>query len=279
MTNGQRVVATALQFEGIHEASGRNDGRLIEEWQREAARAHGYSEHTYRGQPWCAMFCKAVYRRAEVQAPERLTHPYTGYICQEADRLGGLRTSGPAPPGSMMIKCGTHVGFVVRDRGDGLLDTIEGNAGNAVRRLVRRSADWRIIVPEALMDEPAEPAVEMRDSYGFDDLETKPRLFGGWPTPEARDERMAAFRAARPGLWTAAVHLDRPSPYAFRAGRPGTHGERWRYGGWTTKEIREERIEAFESRHGHRNVRRWRRRVPVPAEMPAAAPSPDISMT
>lgn len=272
MTNGQKVVASALAEVGVAEATGRNDGAKIEAWQRaaEAAYRDEYPVGGLLGAAWCAIFVRSRFVAAGVPIDPRLVHPYTGYICQRADQLGGLAPRGLAPPGSLFIRCGVHVGIVVRDRGNGLIDTVEGNAGDAVRQLVRSKADWRIIVPPGIEDDPTPPVV-MRDSFGFDDLRLRPTLYGGWSTPELRDHKMAAFSSAHPGLWTAPVRVDRDAPYAFRAGAAGTYGATWRFGGWTTKARRDELLDAYCARVGHRSVRTWRKRVPVPADLGGSA--------
>lgn len=264
MASGQRVIAVAERYVGVAEATGRNDGPQIETWQRAAEDSLGLPRGTYRGAPWCAIFVRAVYAEAGVPLDSMLGHPFTGFICQRADAMGGLAPDGLAPPGSLLIRCGIHVGLVVRDRGNGLIDTIEGNVGNAVRRLVRARDEWRVIVPPAVAGTITR--VAMRDSYGFDDLNLRPRLFGGWATAKVRDARMEAFAAARPDMWTRAVRINRPSPFAFEAGPIGTHGATWQFGGWASREVREERLAAYARRVGHMNLRRWRRRVPVSSE-------------
>jgi hypothetical protein len=269
MTDGQRLVAAALAQVGVSEATGRNDGALIEAWQREAELAHpassprGYHPGALTGAAWCAIFVKAMARDAGVQIDPMLTHPFTGYICQRADELGGLRPRGLAPVGSLFIKCGVHAGIVVRDRGNGLFDTVEGNSGNAVRQLVRDQSDgWRFVAWPGV-GSAAGDAVVMRDSYGFDDLNLRPFLYGGWRTERARRIRREAFLAARPGWWAADVRIDTDSPFAFRAGPPGTYGATWRFGGWGTKALRAEKIEGYSRRVGHENLRIWSKRVPV----------------
>lgn len=280
MTPGERYVAACLQYAGrVVERTGRNDGGQVEAWQREAERVYVKPAGTYRGAPWCAIGAGAVARESGIgiASPEMtswLWHPYTGYITQQADRMGGLQPTGPRVlPGSLIVNPGIHVGVVVNDRGNGLLDTVEFNAGDAVSRLVRNRADWRVVEWPGVGTPTAPRRFVM--SYGFDDLNVKPRRFGGWISESTRDQQIDALKATRPSWWTRRVRWDSAgSPYGFWGGAQGTWESDWawwEYGGWTAggdesaaKATRERQIDAFERAHGHRNVRVWARRVPVP---------------
>lgn len=266
MSIGGRLITVARRDVGISEKTGRNDGEPIATWQRlaEIDYAADYGPGELAGAPYCAIGLRHVVRDAQVDIPLGLTHPYTGIICTTADALGGLRPSGSAPPGSFIVRCGVHVGLVVRQRGD-LLDTIEYNSGNAVRELVRYAADWRIVVPPGV-DGEAPPLIVMRDSWGFDDLTLKPDTWGGWASESSRNAKHRAFARNNPELWTAIVRLDsKTAPYGFRSGRKGTYGATWKLGGWTAERIREERIAAYCKAHGikgEKGIRRWKTRVP-----------------
>ena len=276
-TLGQLYVADCLSYAGrVFEATGNNDGPQVRKWQREAEIVYEKAEGYYVGAAWCAIGAGCVAREAGVQAAfpatvNRLWHPYTGFITDEADRMGGLAAGALAPMGALFVQPGVHVGVVVHDRGNGLLDTVEFNAGNAVRRLVREKADWRIIVPPGIA---AAPPPMFVNSYGFDDLTVKPLLMGGWPTTDARTNAKQVILRDRPGWWTRDVKTQRDSPYAFWMGPPGTWESDWKwweYGGWTgggddakAKRIREANIDKFTRARGHQNIRLWRMRVPVP---------------
>lgn len=277
-TKGEMTVADALSFAGrVVEATGNNDGPQIEAMQREAEIEYAQSPGTYAGAAWCAIFQGEVARRTlrdwAFGAPQHdLVHPYTGWIARQADAMGGLApTSQRVPAGTMTLIPGVHVGLVVYDRGNGLLDTVEGNVGNAVRRMVRDKADWRLIVPP---DVTASAAPVFVESYGFDDLTEKPTYLGGWTSVSLREAKRAGWELEHPGWWTRPVKTRRPSPYGFWTGPPGTWDDDWgwwEYGGWTAggdakqaHAIREDQIDKFAAKHGHRNVRRWMRRVPVP---------------
>lgn len=262
LTYGQAILKEADAFDGVTEASGRNDGARIVALQREAARALGYSEGTYLGAPYCAIGVGHCVRTSGMPHDTQLVHPATAFMCAEARREGVLFDA-PAvvPPGSFMIKCGVHTGIVVEDRGDTFY-AFEFNHDNRCGYTWRRKADWDFIIPEPLRDEPR-PQVTLVSRYGFDDLNVKPAIVGGWPTEAARDGVVVAWMAANPGWWSRKVRVNRPSPYAFQVGPVGTFGEVWEFGGWSTQDFRDEKLEGYARRVGHRNLRKWRRTVPL----------------
>lgn len=278
LTNGQRVVTTGLSLVGTREATHRNDGEPVETWQREAALAHGLAEHTYNparrggqivgdGAPWCAIGVKHIFKAAGVELDPMLSHPFTGFICNRADQLGGLAPRGLAPAGSLGIKSGVHVFIVVHDRGNGVLETVECNSSDMVRTNLRNKSDWRIIVPPGIEDHVDErPAFAMVTRYGFDDLDVMPALYGGWRTEHDRNVKMNGYQLAHPGMWAAPVMLDgKASPFAFRAAPQGTYGMPWRFGGWASKAIREHEQAGYAAAAGHTNLRDWSKQVRVPA--------------
>lgn len=265
MTEGAKVIDRAIRREGLVEVP-INSGYVIEGWQKMAAADQGYPIHTYDGAPWCAIFIAAMYREAGVPIDRMLVHPFTGYICKRADELGGLKPKGLVPPGSLFIFCSIHVGLVVRDRGNGLLDTIEGNASDMVRFALRDKRSGRVIVPPTI-EQTATGAMMMRPSYGFDDLNIKPLTFGPWENKGARTRKMNEYIKNHPGRWVVPVEMERNDEvrYAFRSGEGGTYGAKWKLGGWPSKEGRDFQKEQYAKRVGHENLRDWRRNVPVPA--------------
>ena len=270
MPDGLDVIREGVRFEGVAEhPPGCNCGRYIDDWIAEASREYGVN---YDHAAWCAIFVRAMYLRAGMAIDRMLVHPFTGYICDRADELGGLAPKGLAPPGSLVIKDGIHVGLCVVDYGNGFVQTIDGNSNHQVKRNLRDKGEWRIIVPPGI--EHTKDLLIFRDSYGFDDLHMKPLLYGPWGTKGARTKARKKYEAwakyARPGWWTADVSLRRNgrTVYAFRSGRPGSYDYPWERGGWPTKEQRAQVIEDYTNDVGHQNVRLWKKRVLVPTNNP-----------
>lgn len=271
MNSGQRVLAELRSVLGAHESpDGSNWG-------------HPFIEAAHRlfnlpPNPWCAMAVGLAFQRAGI-SDSGLIHPYTGFICDRADAMGGLRPEPgkPAPPGSLVIRCGIHVELLEQDRGNGLLDDVGGNVGNEVKEVTRAADEWRIIVPPAIAAD-ARPIVPLfRMTYGFDDLNLRPTLYGGWPSRDARRQQRLRFLESHPGWWARDVRVNRASPFAFEAGPQGSYGAKWKRGGWPEFDIREEELEAYAERVGHRNLRRWSKRVQVLPR--TGGPSAEESLT
>ena len=265
--SGILVINAAARYEGLREVSP-NSGEVIERWQREAEDSLGYPRGTYARAPWCAIFARAMYKEAGVEIDSMLVHPYTGYICDRADELNLWLPSGAlAPPASLFLFCDVHVGLVVRDRGNGIIDTIEGNSNDMVRRVVRDKNSGRIAVPPGL-DSPAPVIMAKRDSYGFDDMNIRPKTKGPWSRQQSRDELLKSFARKNPDQWVAPVTLVRDDKmvYAFRHNKKGTYGDTWRFGGWPSIEARKQEMAAYAKRVNHNNLRTWRRTLPMPIE-------------
>jgi hypothetical protein len=142
-------------------------------------------------------------------------------------------------------------------RNDGTFATIEGNASDGCRSLIRSWRDgWKVIsIPGVGAPGPA----AVVDGYGFDD--TRVKMYGGWPTPEARDQQMRKFAAANPEYWTQAIRVARKSPFAFRAGPAGTYN-RWTYGPWlhgTGKQTRDKQMDQWSKKHEGVTARPWKK--------------------
>lgn len=263
MTAGERVIAEALKYEGVHEipwGSNDDEGGPITQWQK-AVGLYGFPADK---KPWCGTFEKAMFVATGVD-DSGLCSPSTQLICERADALGGMAPAGLAPPGTIIVACAIHTGLVVHDRGNGLLDTIEGNVSDSVKREVRDRADWRLIVAPAIAADGAPPQPLLVPSYGFDDLSLKPTLYGGWTTAQKRTERRRDYEAAHPGDWTREVRTSASSPYAFWAGPRGTYGRDWKFGGWPNEHARDEIRDSYLEEHPDARIRIWRRVVPVPA--------------
>lgn len=272
MSDGLRVVGEGLKSEGtVENPLGSNGGEPIETWQRQAAHQQGYGADVYDGAPWCAIAVAAWFRLAGVEIDTKLIHPATGVICDHAGASGLFIPSHMnIPPGALMIRCGIHVGMVVRDRGNGIVDTIEGNVSHMVSRKVREKADWRFIVWPGLSLDSGPVAVEFRDSYGFDDLGLKPKVYGMWRSQAGRERKLVEYRIwaaqERPNWWTARAKAMRDGHvwYGFRTGPPGSYNKPWSFGGWETKETRDRLLKQYMERTDSAMTRTWKKRVPVP---------------
>ncbi len=149
--------------------------------------------------------------------------------------------------GDLFIIDGKHVGFVNALNKDGTFQTIEGNAANGVRSYTRSWSDgWQVIsIPGNGNPGPA----AVVDGYGFDDTSVK--IYGGWPTPQARDQQLLKFAGANPTYWTQAIRIQANSKYAFRAGPEGTWNN-YTFGPWlhsTGKQTRDEQMKKWQDKH------------------------------
>ena len=250
MSTGSRYVDAASRWLGLVEnPKGSNKGGPIMDWTRYA----GYSSP----QPWCGIFVKAMASSKfgiGWANMESVTHGYTGTIVDRAKAKGWLRKGGASvPTGSLFVKGGPtgHVGIVL-EAGTTTFRTVEGNVNDGVRSYTRSWADgWQAVTPPDTGTSPS------REMYGFEDLNIKPKRYGGWAGPEARDKQMRAFAQANPDKWTRAIRISAPSPYAFEAGPKGTYGMTWDYGPWSSKQTRDEQMHKWiASNHG--NVRTYR---------------------
>jgi len=268
MPDGLDVVREAFKYEGLIENPiGSNLGPTIEKWQAEASAEYGVN---YRGAAWCAIAVRAWYLGAGMPIDRMLVHPYTGYICDRADELGGLApTTSIAPPGSLVVNCSIHVGLLIMDYGNGVLETIDGNSNQQVKRNYRDKSDWRIIVPPGIEHTKVATSIT-KTMYGFDDLNMKPKLYGPWPSKTGRKRRRQQYEewaaVARPDWWIADVSMRRGgrTVYAFRTGPPGSYDYPYARGGWPTKDQRKEVMDDYAREHGHRNFRIWSKEVRVP---------------
>lgn len=134
-TTAQRLVAVARGelAKNVHEVpDGSNRAPAI-------TRYVGSTSPSWLGAPWCAYFVSWVARQAGVPiGPGGRGLGYVPYIQQWARRTGRWRAH-PRP--GYLVTWPSHVGIVETVSGDGTMTTIEGNAGNAVRRRFRRTSD------------------------------------------------------------------------------------------------------------------------------------------
>jgi hypothetical protein len=208
ISNGQQTLRKASKYLGAMEgAPNRSGDPIINECQAPWGWPNG-------GQPWCAMF--VAYCVAESgatpkykQAAKTIMSPSTAVMVDKAQRKGWYGGhSKTTKPGDLFIIDGKHVGFINQVRNDGTFATIEGNASDGVRALIRSWRDgWKVIsIPGVGAPGPA----AVVDGYGFDD--TRVKMYGGWPTPEARNQQMRKFAAANPEYWTQAIRVARSEP-------------------------------------------------------------------
>jgi hypothetical protein len=256
ISNGQETLRKAMTYLGASESpSGSNRGKgIIDDCQ---------ALYGLAGVPWCACFVGYCVAESKADAKYRanakkVVHPSTTVMVDKAKKLGWYKGHGRnTKPGDLFIIDGKHVGFINQLRNDGTFVTVEGNAMDGVRSLVRSWRDgWQVISIPGVGD-PG-PAATV-DGFGFDD--TRVKLFGGWPTPEARDQQLRKFAAANPSMWTQAVRVQRPSPYAFRAGPQSTYN-RWTFGPWlhnTGKATRDKQLEKWEKANEGVKARPWRK--------------------
>lgn len=257
ISNGQYTLRKASQYLGSMEGPPNRSGDPIV---NECQAPWGWPDG---GQPWCAMFVAYCIANSKADAKYRaaaktIMSPSTAVMVDKAQRKGWYSGhSKSTKPGDLFIIDGLHVGFINQLRPDGRFLTLEGNAANGVRSYVRSWADgWRVISIPGV----GAPGVSATvDGYGFDDQAVQ--LFGGWPTPEARNQQMRKYQAAHPEAWTQAVRVARPSPYAFRSGPKGTY-DRWTYGPWlhgTGKVTRDEQMKKWLAKNEGAKARPWKR--------------------
>lgn len=274
MPDGRHAVAVLLDREGTIETSPNSDhGGFIDRCQWFYGMGRGSSTGPVA---WCG--CAAGYAYHLSGADDGgIASPSTGLMCLRADAQGGMHPKTELVPiGSFVIWCGIHTGLVIRDTGD-VLETIEGNCGNAVRRQWRPKDECRVIVtPAALaVNDFDQPAFTIEDRYGFDDLNIKPKFYGPWANIKARNRERDRWLKNHPGWWAIDIRRSKKGEprYGFSVGRKGTYEETWRYGGWRTVDLRKEKIEAFARREGHKNIRIWHEKIHVPFDSAMHVPA------
>ena len=106
----------AVKLVGVMEQGANNRGAEVE---KIIAEGGGLP-----GQAWCGWFCAAVYKRAGSKAPDW----HWGAVRLYVPLSGVSRTTSPQK-GDLVRYTFDHIGMFVRDRGDGTIETIEGNTG------------------------------------------------------------------------------------------------------------------------------------------------------
>ena len=255
ISNGQYTLRKALSYLGSMEGPPNKSGSPIVS---ECQEMYGLN-----GVPWCACFVGYCVANSEASDQYKkdaasVVNPSTAEMVARAKRKGWYKAHGKyTAPGDLFIIDGLHVGFINALNKDGTFQTVEGNASNGVRSLTRSWSDgWQVIsIPG--VGAPGPQAVV--DGYGFDD--TRVKVYGGWPTPEARNGQMNKFAKANPDYWTQALRVQANSPFAFRAGPKGTYGH-YTFGPWlhkTGKEIRDKEMQQWQDKHKGATARPWKK--------------------
>ena len=261
ISNGQMVVRKGMSYLGAEEGPPNRSGDpVVDECQKQ----YGLS-----GVPWCACWCGYVVKQSGAKAAYvkdalSVIHPSTAEMVARAKRRKWYGPHGRATrPGDMFIIAGRHVGLINAVNKDGrTFVTVEGNAANGVRSYTRAWSDGWMVIHVPGVGDPG-PASTV-DGYGFDD--TRVNLYGGWPNAKVRDKMLAKFVAAHPDHWAQAVRVERPSPYAFRAGPEGTWGH-YTFGPWlqrTGKDRRDAEMEIWQKANRGATARPWKRTYKEP---------------
>lgn len=139
----QRVIQIAQAQLGVREATGNNDGVVVENYLH-------YTGNT-KGEPWCAAFVSWIYGQAGLKFPRTAWSPSLFLANRRVDTPQTADVFGVYFPGLKRI---AHCGLVKSQRGSWLL-TIEGNTnvtgsreGDGVytkyrhKRTIMYYADW-----------------------------------------------------------------------------------------------------------------------------------------
>jgi hypothetical protein len=258
LTNGQKFIAEAQKYVGQHEGlPNRSGGPAIDACQKHYGMGYGTSIGPV---PYCG--CGMGWTAANIgyQSYIDICSPSVAVTYQRAKDRGWLKGRGNkgTPTGALFAIDGLHIGAVL-DSGDTYFTTVEYNASDSITSRTRAWSDgWQVIIPPDLGDGRAN---ENRTVYGFDDLEIKPKRYGGWLTENGRNGNLAAYKKGHPDNWTRQIKVMANSPYAFEAGKPGTFGKTWSFGPWATKEARDAQMAGYAKKTGHISLRAWSKQV------------------
>ncbi len=143
---GNKVVNIAAQEVGIREDAGRNEDKAgrIREF-RNAVTAPGYRKNR-PPEPWCADFVSWAYKKAgKPLGPNGKGFAYVPWMknwLQKSGHWHSKNSNYTPKPGDIVVfnwdgGRPDHVGLVESVNPDGSINTIEGNAGNACKRVRR----------------------------------------------------------------------------------------------------------------------------------------------
>jgi hypothetical protein len=185
MTAGEKVASHAEKYVGVQENPlGSNRGTPYPNaWEKPWGMGYGW--------PWCGAFAAAMYSEISVD-DDGIGSPSTAVMYERAKARGAI-VKRPVP-GAFILWPGVHVGIVVRDLGNGICLSVEGNSGDGVRYRRRAYADAVLVAPKAVRDyTPVQPARR----YYLEDTAAKPSLVGPWRSREARERAIKNFKNVR----------------------------------------------------------------------------------
>jgi peptidoglycan hydrolase-like protein with peptidoglycan-binding domain len=138
----QPVIDQAISFVGTkEEPAGSNRGPLIDALNKAAG--------IPLGSPWCAAFATGMWHYCEQNPFEKSIGSAVGVQSWGKKKGCIVPNTGTALPGDIFVIVRGdghgHVGLVVADLGDKVC-TVEGNSGNAVKKLFRKKADLACFV-------------------------------------------------------------------------------------------------------------------------------------
>ena len=270
-TWGEKVIAEAQNYIGQIEGRPNCSGGFIVD-----ACQHYYGMGNGTGvgpQPWCGCYTGYVAGQINYENYKAICSPGVAVTYARAAERGWLKGRGNrnTPMGALFLIDGRHIGFVL-EAGDTYFTTVEGNASDGCRSLTRAWSDgWEVIIPPDLGN--ARPS-DVKTVYGFDDLNIKPRRYGGWARAEVRDRQQAKFGEAQAGWWTRSIRIATNAPYAFEAGKSGTYGQTYEFGPWHSRDSRNAEMAKYAKRVGHDHLRTWSKKIKtVPGAEPGSGGS------
>lgn len=139
-----KVIELAEKQVGISETNGMGGGTKFQDWYagteraRETVARDGGSTTAYKDAAWCAMFISWLGDQLDFNdqlGADAWTIAHAGWF-EERGRWGHTPKPGAVVffdwDGGKTIDNIDHVGLVVKDNGDGTIETIEGNSNNEV---------------------------------------------------------------------------------------------------------------------------------------------------
>lgn len=229
--------------------------------------------------PWCGAFVAWIGARTSYGSYKKTSQGGCGHgATSEIERVAKAKNwwkSKPVP-GALALKSGKHVTIVLEVHGDGTMTTGGGNESDKVSIRRQNISGWSgFVVPGDLgtASGGGGPPITM---YAWERIEFQ--VAGGWATPEQRDSVMAKS-AADPDTWTRAFKDNsRPSPYCFEyapkvdADGLKTWGTPRTFGGWSSKQVRDDQLAEWRKHHPNAPVRIYNYKKPAPTAGPPSHP-------